>query len=97
MGESVRFKALVGLSSLAADEKAVQSNSYKGHWFARDNWPAPSEDTGLLPIAILFTPVFYVTLYLVSVILNLLDFCLAASLDQCAYLRVGVGWQYICL
>ncbi len=50
MGENVRFKALVGLTSLAADEKATESNSYKGHWFARDKWPAPSEDTGLLLI-----------------------------------------------
>ncbi|CAL8461617.1 g1148 [Coccomyxa elongata] len=46
MGENVRFKALVGLTSLAADEKATESNSYKGHWFARDKWPAPTEDTG---------------------------------------------------
>lgn len=65
MGENVRFKALVGLSSLAADEKATESNSYKGHWFACDKWPAPSEDTGLLPTsqcgsAIGLTPVLCV-------------------------------------
>ncbi len=46
MGENVRFKALVGLTSLAADEKTSESDPGKEHWFERAKWPAPNEDTG---------------------------------------------------
>ncbi|EIE22084.1 hypothetical protein COCSUDRAFT_43058 [Coccomyxa subellipsoidea C-169] len=47
MGENVRFKALVGLTSLAADEKTSESDPGKEQWFERAKWPAPNEDTGL--------------------------------------------------
>ena len=46
MGENVRFKALVGSTSLAADEQARDSDPDKAHWFERSKWPAPNEDTG---------------------------------------------------
>lgn len=53
MGENVRFKALVGSTSLAADEQARDSDPDKAHWFERSKWPAPNEDTGAQKTAFL--------------------------------------------